>query len=46
MFSKLSLLTCFVFCQDVVETLEVKRKAKAKVYFDHKKSLMVSVYRY
>ena len=32
--------------QDVVKTLEEKRKAKAKVYFNHKKSLKVSIYKH
>lgn len=31
----------FVLIQDVVETLEEKRKAKAAVYYEHKKKLQV-----
>ena len=31
----------FVLFKDVVETLEEKRKAKAAVYYEHKKKLQV-----
>ena len=33
---------CLFLLQDIVATLEEKRKAKSAVYFEHKKKLMVS----
>ena len=34
----------FLSCQDVIKTLEEKRKAKSAVYYEQKKKLLVSLH--